>query len=184
MKMTWFIHALVKCGPREDFSAKPCGSKDMGKAAAGQIKGAMRMRTISYQTSSHEMEARLSTLWVFIMVNMLAADIFSFMLAGSAASAAIKVTQGMMLAFAAVIEIPIAMIFLSRVLGPRVNRLANMAACTISIAFVIAGGSPDLHYLFFATIEVITMLMMIRACWNWKGQKPETRKENYERRAI
>lgn len=156
----------------------------MGKAAAGLIKGVMRVKTISSMINPLERRARLSTLWVFIMVNMLAADIFSFMLAGSAESAPIKVTQGMMLAFAAVIEIPIAMIFLSRVLGPRVNRLANMAACTITIAFVIAGGSPDLHYLFFATIEVITMLMMIRACWNWKGQKPETRKDNYERRAI
>lgn len=177
--MPWLSAAREKI-----FKRSPAAARTWERLPQGQIKGAMRMRTISYQTGSHEMEARLSTLWVFIMVNMLAADIFSFMLAGSTASAPIKVTQGMMLAFAAVIEIPILMIFLSRVLAPKTNRLANIAACTITIAFVIAGGSPDLHYLFFASIEVITMLMMIRACWNWKGQRSETREDNYERRAI
>ena len=148
------------------------------------IEGATGMKTFNGQIDIQDMKARLSTLWVFIMVNMLAADIFSFMLAGSAASATIPVTQEMMLAFAVVIEIPIAMIFLSRVMSHRANRLANIAACAITIAFVIAGGSLDLHYLFFASIEVITMLLMIRICWTWKNPKSGTDRSNHERRAI
>ena len=118
------------------------------------------------------MKARFSTLWVFVMINMLAADIFSFMLPASANDAPVQVTQAIMLAFAIVIEIPIAMIFLSRVLNYRLNRLANIAASVMTILFVIAGGSLTLHYLFFAAIEVVAMLLMIRYAWKWTN--PET----------
>lgn len=130
------------------------------------------------------MKARLSTLWVFIMVNMLAADIFSFMLPGNAGDAPIQVTQAMMLAFAIVIEIPISMIFLSRMLNHRANRLANIIASTITIAFVIAGGSLTLHYIFFAAVEVITMLLMILAAWRWTNKDTNSNQIDNERRAI
>lgn len=142
------------------------------------------MRDMNGQIGLQEMKARLSTLWVFVMVNMLAADIFSFMLQAGAQESQMHVTQEMMLAFAIVIEIPIAMIILSKVLRHRANRLANIAASAITIAFVVAGGSLDLHYLFFASVEVITMLFIMWACWAWKGPKPGTDATTYERRAI
>lgn len=119
------------------------------------------------------MRARLSTLWVFIMINMLAADIFSFMLPTPANDEPIQVTQVMMLAFAVVIEIPIMMIFLARILSYRWNRLANIVASVITILFVIVGGSMTLHYLFFAAIEVVTMLMMILYAWKWTPLETE-----------
>lgn len=128
------------------------------------------------------MKARLSTLWIFIMINMLAADIFSFMLPAAASDAPVHVTQAMMLAFAVVIEIPISMIFLSRVLGHKANRLANIIACVITILFVIAGGSQTLHYLFFAAVEIVTMLLMIRTAWKWKNPEPNADQNNNERR--
>lgn len=105
-----------------------------------------------------DIRVRISTLWVIVMVNILAADIFTFMFPNSEV---IQVTQVMMLAFAVVQEIPIAMIFLCRILKHRVNLWANIIASVITIVFIIAGGSPYLHYYFFATIEVVTMLMII-----------------------
>lgn len=128
------------------------------------------------------MKARLSTLWTFVMINMLAADIFSFMLPEAASDTPIHVTQAMMLAFAVVIEIPIAMIFLSRVLGHKANRLANIIACAITILFVIAGGSSTLHYLFFAAVEISTMLLMIRVVWKWTNPNTNAGQNNHERR--
>jgi hypothetical protein len=130
------------------------------------------MNTVNKNIGMEAMKARLSTLWIFVMINMLSADIFSFMLPASASDAPVQVTQAIMLAFAVVIEIPIAMIFLSRVLKYRANRLVNIIACVITILFVIAGGSMTLHYLFFATVEVVTMLLMIRYAWKWTN--PET----------
>lgn len=113
------------------------------------------------------LKARLSTLWVFMVFNMLAADIYSFMLLISANDVPVQVTRGMMLALAVVIEIPIAKVFLSRVLRHKANCIANIIASVLTILFVIAGGSLTLHYLFFATAEVVTLLGTIWLAFRW-----------------
>jgi Sec-independent protein secretion pathway component TatC len=113
---------------------------------------------------------KISVLWIVVMINMIYADIFSFMLPGflndlMTGNTPLKITQGIMLAFGFLVEIPIAMIFLSRVLKYKANRWANIIASVITIIFVIGGGSAYLHYYFFATIEVVIMLMIIRYAW-------------------
>lgn len=117
------------------------------------------------------MKAKLSTLWVFVMLNILSADIFSFMLQESSGEAPFKVTQVLMLVCAVVLEIPIAMIFLSRVLKYNANRWANIIASVITILFVVGGGSPNLHYYFFAAVEIIAMLFIIRYAWKWTSSE-------------
>lgn len=120
---------------------------------------------------TENMKVRLSTLWIFVMFNILSADIFSFMLPESLNDTPLKVTQVIMLVFAIVLEIPIAMIFLSRILKQSANRLANIIASVITILFVIFGGSLTLHYVFFAAIEVVTMLLIIRYAWKWTNSE-------------
>jgi hypothetical protein len=122
--------------------------------------------------------AKLSALWTFVMVNILAADIFSFMLAGQESEPLSAVTPAMMLAFAAVLEIPVAMIFLSRILKPRANRAVNLAACAVTILFVIAGGSLTPHYVFFASMEIIAMLWIARCVWKRDGSPEPAIKES------
>ncbi len=118
------------------------------------------------------LRVRLSTLWVVVMLNMIFADILSFMLPGFLEEAAeMQVTQGMLLVFAILLEIPIAMVLLSRVLEYRANRWANIIAAVITIVFVIAGGSTYLHYIFFATIEVVCMLFIVWYAWKWPEQE-------------
>jgi predicted anti-sigma-YlaC factor YlaD len=111
---------------------------------------------------SQDMRARLSTLWIVVMINILSADVFSFMLADITNEAPVKVSQLMMLVFAIPHELPIAMIFLSRVLKPRANRLSNIIAGVVTILYVIAGGSLTPHYIFFAAVEISAMLLIIR----------------------
>ena len=110
------------------------------------------------------------------MFNMLYADILSFMTPGfleelmTGYAGDIQITQGFLLFAAIMIEIPIAMIILSRVLKYRANRWANIIAGAVTIAFVIGGGSTYLHYLFFATIEVVCMLLIVWYAWKWPKQ--------------
>lgn len=114
------------------------------------------------------MKARLSTLWIVVMFNMAFADILSFMMEWSAGSTPeIEVTQVLMLVMAILVEVPIAMIILSRVLPYKANRWANVIAGVITIAFVIGGGSTYLHYIFFAAVEVLCMLLIIWYAWKW-----------------
>ena len=118
------------------------------------------------------MKVKLSILWIVVMFNMVFADILSFMLPGFFEEAGeMQVTPGLLLVFAIILEIPIAMIYLSRVLKYRANRWANIIASAVTILFVIAGGSTYLHYIFFATIEVVCMLLIVWYAWKWPKQE-------------
>lgn len=119
-----------------------------------------------------DMKVKLSTLWIFVMFNMAFADIVGFMNPGAledimTGNVGIEITQGLLLVFAILLEIPIAMIVLSRVLKYSANRWANIIAGVITILFVIGGGNPSLSYIFFATIEVLCMLLIIWYAWKW-----------------
>lgn len=113
-------------------------------------------------------KAILSTLWIAVMLNMAFADILSFITPGFFEGLnELQLTQPMLFGFAILLEIPILMIFLSRILSHKANRWANIIASIITISFVTAGGSTYLHYIFFASVEVILMLFIILIAWKW-----------------
>jgi hypothetical protein len=111
------------------------------------------------------MKMKIILLWIVVAINMIFADIFSFMFLTE-----FPVTQEMMLLMAIIIEIPIAIIFLSWVLKDKSNRLANIIASAITIPFIIIGGSGYLHYYFFATIEIMCIALIIWYAWKWPKQ--------------
>jgi hypothetical protein len=80
------------------------------------------------RTAGMPMPQKLSLLWIFIMFNMVFADILSFMYPGvlkdvlTGYAGSIHFTAGFLLAAAVATEIPIAMIVLSRVLKHGANR--------------------------------------------------------------
>ena len=125
-----------------------------------------------------DIRVKLSTLWVVVMFNIAFADIVGFLHPGTleqimTGDVGFEITQGLLLVFAILLEIPIAMIFLARVLNYTANRWANIIAGVITILFVIGGGSATLAYIFFATIEVGCMLLIIWYAWTWPEQEPE-----------
>jgi hypothetical protein len=111
-------------------------------------------------------KTKIVLLWVFVMVNMIFADIFTFAFPSQGV-----VAQEMMLIYAMVTEIPIAMIFLSWVLKDKANRLLNIVASAITIPFIIAGFSAYLHYYFFAGVEIVCMALIILYSWKWPKQE-------------
>jgi hypothetical protein len=66
-------------------------------------------------------------------------------------------------------EIPIAMIILSRVLNYKFNRWANLIGSIVTIVFIVGGGSSYPHYIFIATIEIICLLLIALIAWNWSN---------------
>lgn len=121
-----------------------------------------------------DMKVKLSTLWIFVMFNMAFADIVGFMNPGAleeimTGAVGFEITQSLLLVFSIVLEIPIAMIFLSRILKYSVNRWANIIAGVITILFVIGGGNTSLSYIFFATIEVVCMSIIVWYAWKWSA---------------
>ena len=113
---------------------------------------------------------RISTLWIVVMLNMAFADIVGFIqpgaLQGVEGPGGVPITQGLLLVFALLIEIPIAMIFVSRILSRRANRWANTIAAVITSVFVVGGGSMELpFYAFFAAVEVACMALIVWSVW-------------------
>ena len=138
------------------------------------------MNTNSRTTQIEEMKAKLSTLWIFIMFNMAFADIFSFMYPGflqqimTGNADGTQITPGFLLIAAIVTEIPIAMVFLSRLLKHGANRWVNIIGGIITILWVIGGGSTTLHYIFFASIEVVCSLVIIWLAWMWRNPQVQS----------
>jgi hypothetical protein len=130
------------------------------------------MNTSKKTTGMEDMKVKLSTLWVFVMFNMVFADIVGFLNPGALEEMiAMKPAQGLLLVFSILLEIPIAMIVLSRLLKYRANRWANIIAGVITILYVIGGGNASVSYIFFATIEVACMLLIVWYAWKWTEQE-------------
>jgi hypothetical protein len=109
------------------------------------------------------MKSRLSTLWIFATLNYLYCDVVGLMdpnllkgfLAGNVGG--IAVSPGFLLGASMLVEIPISMVVLSRFLGYRANRWANVAAA--GVMTVVQLGSlvmrtPAVYYVFFSVIEI------------------------------
>jgi hypothetical protein len=132
------------------------------------------MRSVNQPNS--DMPAKLSTLWIFLLFNMVFADIFTFMYPGYLAKVVAGtpvdgtvVSPTLLLVAALIIEIPFTMVFLARMLKPAINRWVNIAGAVITILYVIGGMTDIPTYYFFATIEVVTSLVIIGMAWKWRG---------------
>ena len=122
------------------------------------------------------MGSRLSTLWVVVMFNMVFADILTFITPGAlqdlwSGQAGVQITPGLLLGFAILLEIPIAMILVSRVLKGTANRWANTVAAVVTTAFVVGGGSQTPHYVFFAAVEIACMALIVWSVWARRGSE-------------
>jgi hypothetical protein len=129
-----------------------------------------------------DMKSRLSALWVFVMFNMLYADILSFMYPGFMRQIVsggpvdgTAITPLFLLVAAALTEISIAMVCLSRLLSYRANRWANILGGLFTIVYVIGLGSATPHYLFIAAIEVFCSGLIVWLAWRWREPEGQDR---------
>jgi hypothetical protein len=121
---------------------------------------------------------RLSLLWVFVMLNMIFADIISFMSADvlrqflDGHADQIAITPGFQLLIAVVTEIPIAMVVLTLVLPQRAARWASLVAAPLTIVYVIGGGVLSApHYVFIAGIETLACVVIAWTAWTWREHR-------------
>src|SRR6476646_2400198 len=127
------------------------------------------------------MKERLSLFWLFALLNYLYADVLALFAFVGSPSSAPHLPQWALLGSAVLMEIPIAMILACRLLPVRANRLANIIAgfvLTLTnafLTFVLPLTNGDFRdpvypaYLFFATIETVCTLVIIRRAWTWSG---------------
>lgn len=131
----------------------------------------------SRQLITMEMKARLSTLWIFVLLNLLFRDIHELLRPGllqemmTGTVNGVQMTQGVLLAGGIMLEFLIAMVILSRVLEYRANRWANMIVSAVAIPLVVGSGPKDLDDRFFATVEVVALVGIFWLAWKWPRQE-------------
>lgn len=128
--------------------------------------------------NSMDTRERISILWIVVMFTMAFADILTFVLPEAiqgivSGNTETRITQELLLIMAVLVEIPILMIYFTKTLNWKINRILNAAAAVVTIIFVIGGGSLYLHYIFFAAIETICMLLIVRYALKWKEEGDE-----------
>jgi hypothetical protein len=112
----------------------------------------------------------VSTLWVFVLMNMIYADIIGMLRPGYLdllERYSRELDKGTVLIFSILMEIPIAMIILSRLLPTKAKNIAHFIAIPVSIMYVVFGGltDPPYSYIFFASIEILTVIAIGLIVW-------------------
>jgi hypothetical protein len=113
---------------------------------------------------------KLSLLWVFVIVNMAYADILSLMDSTSiirGIMAGDSLPSGGLLAGAVVMEASFAMVVLPWILNYKVNRWVTLIIGAFMSWQIIIGGY-GLYYLFFTTVEVASILLIVWLTWKWR----------------
>jgi hypothetical protein len=133
------------------------------------------MNTIKKTIEKLDTKVLLSTLWIVVMINMAYADILGLFIPGALEEVAkTSVSTGttipqLMLGGAIMLEIPIAMIILSRVLKYGINRWVNIVVGIVTIAYIWGGMSSTPHYIFIATVETLCLLLIVWFAWTWRN---------------
>lgn len=120
----------------------------------------------------------LSTLWVFVTLNYIYCDILSLMdqsilnqfLTGNVGG--MMITPQFLFWGAILMEVPIALVLLSRILKFRANKIANILGGiikTMAMAGTFLMGDSSGYYLFFGIIEIATTVFIIVYAWTWKN---------------
>jgi len=122
-------------------------------------------------------KVKLSLLWLFVVLNYIYADILTLMdttALNEILSGTLGFTPTYLFLGALLMEIPIAMIFLSLVLSHKANRWANIFAGivkTLAVSASLFVGTLSLYYAFFVLIEVVTTVSIVCIAWKWTKPK-------------
>ena len=123
-----------------------------------------------------ETRTLLSSLWIFVTLNYLYCDLMGLMdsnllkqyLTGTIDG--LVLDEQFLLMAAILMEIPIAMTILSRILKYKANRWTNIVAGlikTIVMILTLFIGKVTNYYLFFAIIEIATTSFIVWYAWQW-----------------
>jgi len=123
-------------------------------------------------------KAILPFLWIYLTVNYIYCDVFSLhlaktlekLLSGNVGS--MMITEEFLLAFSVIMQIPMIMILLSKLLTFRLNKYSNIVAgiITTSVQMYTVTMGGTLHYMFFSFFEICTGLFIIYLAVTWRQE--------------
>ncbi|MEY5049548.1 MAG: hypothetical protein RLZZ175_2907 [Bacteroidota bacterium] len=121
----------------------------------------------------------LSYLWLFALLNYLYCDVVGIMdssllkqyLTGHVNG--MEISSSFLFAASILMEIPIAMMLISKFTSFEFNKWSNLVAgsvMTIVQTSTLVMGTPTAYYIFFSIIEIATTISICYISYNWKNQ--------------
>lgn len=123
--------------------------------------------------------ALLSTLWLFAVLNYLYCDVLGHMdsrVLGALLSGRVNgmtIDEPFLFGAGVLMEIPIAMVLLARLLPYGANRWANLGAGTVMTvvqALSLTAGEVRGYYVFYSVVEIACTLVIIYSAWTWRAR--------------
>ena len=137
-------------------------------------------RAVSTSTAVREnvrisVRHKISALWIAVLFLYAYGDIFGFFRTGTIKDvmggkvSGIEITQGFLLAVSVYIAIAGAMVFLSLILRPRVNRWANIVLPVLYIGSIVVTciGETWAYYFFLSAAESVLLALIVWYAWKW-----------------
>ncbi|MEO5919571.1 MAG: DUF6326 family protein [Pseudolysinimonas sp.] len=120
----------------------------------------------------------LSTLWIFVSLNYIYCDVLGLhdpvalqsVLDGGAEG--VPLTPGFLLASSVLVEIPLAMVVVTRIARRPLSRVASIVTAAFMVLVQVATlfiGVPSLSYAFFSAIEIATLAAIGLVAIRWSG---------------
>ena len=120
---------------------------------------------------SAERRAVLSSLWTFVLFNMLFRDIHEFARPGAIEEfMSMNVEEGILLASGVSLTVFISLIVFSRVLPHRAARWANFTVSIVALGAMSINAPNDLDDIWFLAVEAVGLLAIIWLAWTWRPQ--------------
>ena len=128
-----------------------------------------------------DVRVKIAALWAATLFLFAYGDIFGFFRPGeiqgvmAGTVSGIKISQTFLLATSAFIAIPSAMVFLTLVLKPAINRWTNVVLGGLYAASVVllTIGETWAYYYFLSAAETILLLVIVWYAWRWPGPQQE-----------
>jgi len=121
---------------------------------------------------------KISALWIAILFLFAYGDIFGFLRRGTIEDvirgkiSGMEITQTFLFAVSVYIAIASAMVFLTLVLSPRLNRWVNIVLPILYIVSIVASAIGDdwAYYYFLSIAESALLLLIVWYAWTWHKQ--------------
>ena len=118
-----------------------------------------------------DVQIKLSALWVALMLTYLLGDVLRIFSGDFKAGeiGGMKISQGMWLGIAALMVIPVVMVFLSLTLNDPVNRWANIIVAIFFFVFNLIGlpTYPSAYDKFLIIVGLLFNVLTIWYAWKW-----------------
>lgn len=135
-----------------------------------------------FEPSNVNVRIKISALWTSMLFVFVYVDLFSFYRADIRADieagkiSGFTINQSFLLATTAYIVIRALMVFLSLILRPGVDRIANIALSVVYALTIIAGaiGERNYYYILGSAIEVMSLAAIVYYAWTWPKEARPT----------